>query len=297
MPRGVGIGFFPTVSVPGQLPVSLDVGAHARVGDVEGYVELRRGADVRRVPIWGRVTASALARHRTRAISRPGLYRGTTRGQPGYVSRYRYPETPRGLGVTTTLRGPELVYRLRIARRVANFGVVVTRRGAGSHVEPRVVSGLDEDRLTGYAGLPVNHNPYTNQFDDGLLAAGALSPAPGDYAVVFDSASRAGAGSFTFRYWVNDVRPPVLRLRSTHGGITVSATDAGSGVDPASIVATLDGRHVAAGFAAGTIHVAAAHGQHRLVLEVADYQETKNMEDVPPILPNTATLRVTVNVR
>jgi hypothetical protein len=30
---------------------------------------------------------------------------------------------------------------------------------------------------------------------------------------------------------------------------------------------------------------------------VADYQETKNMEDVPPVLPNTATLRVSVNVR
>jgi hypothetical protein len=29
----------------------------------------------------------------------------------------------------------------------------------------------------------------------------------------------------------------------------------------------------------------------------SDYQEAKNMENVPPILPNTATLRVTVVVR
>jgi hypothetical protein len=303
VPRGVGIGFFPTVSVPGQLPVSLDVGAHARVGDVEGYVELRRGADVRRVPIWGRVTASALARHRTRAISRPGLYRGTTRGQPGYVSRYRYPETPRGLGVTTTLRGPELVYRLRIARRVANFGVVVTRRGAGSHVEPRVVSGLDEDRLTGYAGLPVNHNPYTNQFDDGLLAAGALSPAPGDYAVVFDSASRAGAGSFTFRYWVNDVTPPALRVR-THrvrpgGSLLVAASDAGAGIDPHSVQAAVDGSLVAATFHHGVVSVRTrglGPGTHRLRLRVSDYQEAKNTENVGPILPNTRWLTTTFTI-
>jgi len=33
-----------------------------------------------------------------------------------------------------------------------------------------------------------------------------------------------------------------------------------------------------------------------LSVSVADYQETKNNEDVPPILPNTATLRVTVRV-
>jgi hypothetical protein len=31
-------------------------------------------------------------------------------------------------------------------------------------------------------------------------------------------------------------------------------------------------------------------------LHVSDYQETKNMEDVPPILPNTTTLRATVTV-
>jgi hypothetical protein len=30
---------------------------------------------------------------------------------------------------------------------------------------------------------------------------------------------------------------------------------------------------------------------------VSDYQETKNMEDVGPILPNTRTLRTTVVVR
>ena len=33
------------------------------------------------------------------------------------------------------------------------------------------------------------------------------------------------------------------------------------------------------------------------MLSVADFQEAKNMEDVPPILPNTRTLRATVRVR
>jgi hypothetical protein len=95
------------------------------------------------------------------------------------------------------------------------------------------------------------------------------------------------------------VTPPTLHLRSTTGAIVVSATDAGAGVDPASIVATLDGRHVRGAYSStkGTIRIAAAKGTHTLGLRVADYQEAKNNEDVPPILPNTATLRVTVRVR
>jgi len=89
-----------------------------------------------------------------------------------------------------------------------------------------------------------------------------------------------------------------LRLRSTHGAIVVAATDAGSGVDPDSITATLDGKAVIPIWRAGTgtLRIAAAHGNHRLVLTVADYEETRNMEDVAPVLPNTATLRTTVRV-
>ena len=303
-PGGAKVGLPATVSVPGELPVSVAVGADARVGDLDGYVELRHGGDVRRVPIWGRVTAAALAGHRTFALVRPGLYRSTTRGQPAYVSRYRYPETPRGIGVTTTLRGPERVFRLRISKRVANFGVVVTRRSPGSHVEPRVVSGLDEDRLTGYAGLPVNHNPYTDRFDAGLLAAGALSPAPGDYAVVFDSATRAGAGPFVFRYWVNDVTPPTLRVRTHHlrsgSPVLVAASDAGAGVDPGSIQAAVDGSIVGVRFHHGVVSVSTpglAAGAHRLRLRVSDYQEAKNTENVGPILPNTRWLTTTFETR
>ena len=99
------------------------------------------------------------------------------------------PEAPGGIGVTTTLRGPERVLRFRVAKRVANAGVVITQRGPGSHVEPRIVAGLDENRLTGYAGLPVNHNPYMDEFREPVLAAGVLSPLPGEYAAVFDSAA------------------------------------------------------------------------------------------------------------
>ncbi len=294
----------PTIDLPGQLALELTVPPSARAGDVAGFVELRRGAEVRRIPFWGRIAPQALSRHVTVTLGRTGLYRSTTAGRPALVSRYRYPENPSGLGLATTLRGPERVFRVRVTRRVANLGVVIVQHARGVTVEPRIVAGVDENRLTGYAGLPVNHNPYLDEFRDPLPAAAALSPARGEYAVVFDSAARAGAGAFTFRYWVNDVTPPTLRLRTSSvvrgQPVRVAATDAGAGVYPESIIALVDGSRVAATFRKGVLSFSTSAleaGAHRLRLRVSDYQESKNTENVARILPNTRWLTVTFRVR
>src|SRR5262249_32461332 len=146
-------------------------------------------------------------------------------------------------------------------------------------------------------GLPVDLNPYRSQFGATIRVAGAVLPAPGTYDLVFDTRSAAAAGPFTFRWWVNDVSPPRVRLGSTRGAIALSAPDAGSGVDPSSMTVMLDGKTTSARYRNGRITIPAARGRHTLVVTVADYQETKNMEDVAPILPNTATFRATVNVR
>jgi hypothetical protein len=303
-PGGAKLGAPATVTVPGQLEVSVTVGQDARPGDLDAYVELRRGSDVRRIPVWGRVTAAALARHSTVSLNRPGVYRATTARRPSVVSRYRYPEAPEGVGVTTTLGGPERVFRFRVTTRVANAGVVVTQLGRGSNVEPRIVAGLDENRLTGYAGLPVNHNPYMDEFRKPLRAAAVLSPARGEYAVVFDSPERAGAGRFTFRYWVDDVSPPTLRLRAkrvTRGRpLLVSAIDKGAGVYPQSIRVTVDGSTVGGTFRGNLISIPTAglpRGSHRLRMRVSDYQESKNTENVARILPNTRWFTATFTVR
>ena len=292
------------VSVPGELAFEVRVAGAPRAGELSGYLVLRRGAEVRRIPYWGRRTAQGIARQPFTTLRRAGVIRSTTTGRRNLVSRYRYPENPRGVGVTTVLRGPERVYRLRLTKRAANFGVVITQRGRSSRVEPRVVAGFDENRLTGYAGLPVNHNPYSERFREPVLAAGALSPAPGEYAVVFDSASRSQAGTFSFRYWVNDVTPPTLRLRTravARGSpVLVSATDAGAGIYPESVFATLDGDRVDATFRRGVVSVSTAgleSGLHRLRVRISDYQESKNTENVARILPNTRWLTATFRVR
>ncbi len=38
-------------------------------------------------------------------------------------------------------------------------------------------------------------------------------------------------------------------------------------------------------------------GRHPLLLQVSDYQESRNMENVGPILPNTRILRARFTVR
>jgi hypothetical protein len=168
------------------------------------------------------------------------------------------------------------------------------RRTPGTTVEPRVVKGFDENRLTGYAALPVAFNPYLQTFQEPVLAAGALSPAPGRYAIVFDSATPAGAGRFTFRFWVNDVTPPTVRVsdRSVRRGapLVVAVTDTGAGVYPSSLRVWIDGTETRARFARGVVKIATGSlqpGRHRLRLQISDYQESKNTENVARILPNT----------
>jgi hypothetical protein len=297
-----------SVDVPGTLAWEVVVPANAREGGLTGFVELRRGTDIRRVPFWGRVTAPALGRHRVLPLVRTGVHTGTTRGRPTLVSRYRYPESPRGVGVTTVLAGPETVYRVRLTRRVANFGVAITGRARGSLVEPRIVAGLDENRIVGYGGLPFASNPYLSGpfgFQSPVPVVAALSPLPGDYAVVFDSATRAGAGGFTFRYWVNDVTPPTARLldrRVTLGTrIRVRVADSGSGIDPTSLFASLDGDPALLTYRDGVVRIATTGpsvtvGKHRLRLTVHDYQENKNTENVTRILPNSRILTATVTI-
>ena len=292
-----------TVAVPGSLPVTVR-STGAAPADASGFVVLSRGADRRRVPYWFRVSTRALARARPTPLRRQGDHRATTRGGTTLVSRYRYPESPRGFSFTSDLPGPERVFRVTLTRAVANFGVVVTSQARGVRIEPRIVSAGDENRLVGYTAFPVQLNPYLRTLDEPVPASGAVLPAAGRYDVVFDTPSAAGAGAFTFRFWIGDVRPPTLTLRTRTvrrgGDVVVSATDAGSGVDRRSLVATVDGREVRPRFVRGRVLVdtaALARGRHALVLQVSDYQESRNMENVGAILPNTRGPRTSFTVR
>jgi subtilisin family serine protease len=288
-----------TVPVPGKLAVTATVNAGAAEGDRTGFVVLSNGTVTRRIPFWLHVEVPRLGPP-TATLTRTGTYTGDTRRGHARVSSYRYPDDPAGSSVTAVLAGPEQVFRVRITRAVANFGVAVT---GGARVQPRVVAAGDENRLTGYPGLPLNLNPYESWYGRRQPVAGAILPAPGVYDVVFDTATRAQAGRFTFRFWIDDTKPPVLRLLTRHvvsrGSLKVSAVDAGAGVDPATLQIKIDGQNASGRLRNGTISIPVgpvAAGSHTLTVSAADFQEAKNMEDVARILPNTATLSTTFTV-
>jgi subtilisin family serine protease len=300
-----GISTTRLVTVPGSLTLTL---RGARLGDAAGFVVLSRGAETRRIPFWGRVTAPRLGLHPARPLTRTGTYRGNTRGRRALVSAYRYPENPTGSGIDRVLGGPEQVFRIRLRRPAANFGVAILGRGRGVRVQPRIVVGADENRQAGPTSLPLTTNPYLPTFNQAAPVSAVIRPGAGLYHVVFDSTTKAGAGPFVFRYWVGDETPPRVRVLSrtvrSGGVVRFRATDLGAGVDARSIFASLaEGNRQVTYSRAGnavsfTIPVGRlSAGRHRLIVQVSDHQEAKNMENALRILPNTTTVDVTVTVR
>jgi len=300
---GVTVSTAPAVEAPGSLLVAAQTTPGAPERDVTGYVILSKDGQKRRIPFWLRVTRPLLGTEPFVRLTHQGTYRADTRGGVSRVVTYRYPEVPGSRDLPAALRGPERVFRITVPSGAANFGVAVVSRTSGVTVQPRVVAGADENRLTGYAGLPVVLNPYLADYDDPVPSAGALLPAAGPYAIVFDSTSASGAGSFSFRYWLNDVTPPTARPRTLRVGrgvpLVVSVADGQSGVDPDTIVATIDGVSRAVTYARGQARIdigGLARGRHRLRFQVSDYQETRNMENIAAILPNTRRLVATLVV-
>jgi subtilisin family serine protease len=300
---GVTVTAPASVTVPGTLAVTASAPNGAAEADVTGFVVLTRGADSRRIPFWLRSESPKLGAP-ARTLPGPGLYQGNTRKGLARVSSYRYPDAPEGSGVSNNLPGPEQVFRVRIRGGVSNFGVRVVSQAAGVRVTPRIVAAGDENRLLGVRALPLDVNPYLTTYGDVTSSAGAVVPSPGLYDIVFDTASAAQAGSFTFRYWVNDGTPPAAQLLTrtapANGTVTLSVSDAGSGVDPGAIQARIDDGSAQATYRAGKVTVQlggrVSPGQHQLVVEISDYQEEKNSESVLGVLPNTRVVRATITV-
>jgi subtilisin family serine protease len=304
MPHGAVLTPLATTLVAGiPLPLRLTVSGTASAGDGTGFVVLTRGSDMRRVAFWFHVEAPRLGRDPQRTLRAPGVYRGDTAGKASRVSSYRYPERGLTPGVPIRLGGPEQVFRFTLRRRVANFGVAVVGHARGVRVSPRLVAGDDENRVVGYTGLPANLNPY-QEFGRPVPAVAAVLPDPGTYDFVFDTPTGAKPGAFTFRFWVDDTAPPSIRLlaRTAVGGrpIRFAVRDSGSGVDPRSLHVTVGGKPGRYVYAGGILSIGTKGlpaGRHAVTVTASDYQETKNMEDVGPVLPNTRVAHATVTVR
>ncbi|HEY3549669.1 MAG TPA: S8 family serine peptidase [Gaiellaceae bacterium] len=292
-----------TLVAGGSLALRLTVSQTARPGDGAGFVVLRRAGDVRRIAFWFHVEVPRLALDPHRILRTPGLYRGNTAGKASHVSSYRYPERGLAPGVHTRLGGPEQVFRFTLRRRVANFGVAIVSRAPRVAVSPRLVAGDDENRVVGYTGIPASLNPYQG-FASAEPIVAAVLPDPGTYEFVFDTPTGKRPGAFRFRFWINDTSPPsIRRLGRTDAigrPIRFSVRDSGSGVDPRSLRAKVDGRSVRLTYAHGVLSLRTGGlppGRQAVMVTASDFQETKNMEDVGPVLPNTRVFHTTVTLR
>jgi subtilisin family serine protease len=304
LPRGAKLAPQAKTLVAGSpLALRLTVSRTAHAGNGTGFVVLTRGADVRRVALWFHVEVPRLGLDPHRTLGAPGLYHGDTAGKASHVSSYRYPQRGLAAGVPTRLGGPEQVFRFTLRRPVANFGVVIVRHAPGIRVSPRLVAGDDENRVVGYTGIPASLNPYQG-FYRAEPVVGAVLPDPGSYDFVFDTPTGAKPGAFTFRFWVDDKSPPSIRLlhNTVRIGqpIRVAVRDSGSGVDPRTLHASIGGKRVGFTYRLGVLLLRTSGlrpGKQAVSVRASDYQETKNMEDVGPVLPNTRVLHTTVTLR
>ncbi len=231
-------------------------------GDNFGFVVLRRGSDVRRIPYAFSVTRPQLTGVSTTPLKR--LQSGDTRQGDDRARVYRWPTSPFAIlgifGVDPSVNedGREKVYSLEIPRQAVNAGVVIARPeikinasirallSSNAPIHPWFLNSLDENDVTGYAGIPVNSNGSMPDFLFNVGAAGGVFLPAGRYYVSVDSGrdlftGRSLAGPYTLRSWVNDVRPPNVALLTTKvsaGRPTIVARvrDAASGVDPLSLL-------------------------------------------------------------
>jgi minor extracellular serine protease Vpr len=263
---GASVSAAPFTLGPGGsavLQVSASAPAGAADGDNFGFLILRRGDTVRRIPYAFRVTKPRLTGSRVVPLKRVQTGNTATAGE-NRASVYRWPTSPFSIlgifGVDPSVNddGRETIYSLDLPRQAVNAGVVVVRPAvrlnadvrsllsSNAPIHPWFLGSLDENDVLGYAGIPVNANNSMPDFLFSVGAAGGVMLPAGRYYFSLDSGrdlfnGRSLAGRYTLRSWVNDVRPPTVKLLTTRistGRPTIVARirDAASGVDPLSLL-------------------------------------------------------------
>ncbi len=313
---GASVDVPPALVVPpggeADLVAVARAGADAAVGEDYGFILLRRGDVTRKLPYEFFVGRPQLEQMQPKQLKRFQL--GSTVDGPDRVTTYCCPTEPFGpppdyVGPPMEETGTETLYATSIDKPVVNLGVAVESATTGSLVDPWFLGSPNERDVQGYAGTPVNVNELMFDFHVDLGAAGASFPKVQRFYVSVDSGSdpfthRSLPGTYVLRSWVNDVRPPVIRLltkRVAAGRPTIVArvVDRGAGVDPLSLVIAYRGVLVGAvlydplsGIAVFPLPREAAtipKGRTRAIVSASDFQEAKNVNSVgDDILPNTA---------
>jgi subtilisin family serine protease len=302
------------------VPVVVRAAANSNLGENYGFVVLRGDGVVRRVPYAFLVERPALAN--APVVKLKKLQTGSTASGRNRVSVYCCPAEPFGppsnyVGTPMNEDGAEHLYSVEVDQPVVNMGVSVLAASNGAIVDPFVLGSKDENDVQGYAGIPTDVNALTfdNQIDVG--AAGVQFPRLQRFYVAVDSradpfTNKSQKGRYLLNAWIDDLSPPAVRVlttRITAGRplIVAQAVDAGSGVDPLSLV--LNYNNVLVGASAydpftglivfGIPNTAPAFrpGRTRAIVQASDYQEAKNINTIGnDIYPNTQFLGTRLRV-
>ena len=327
-PQSSPSGF--TLDVPGSItiapggevlvPVTARAAGDAIAGEAYGFILLRRGADVRKVPYALLVTRPGL--ESAPIVPLQFIQSGDTRKGISRASVYKYPNAafgpaPNYASPPVSEDGAETVYRIRIDEPAVNLGAAVISSTPGSLIHPWVLGSPDENDVQGYAGTPVNVNNLTIDYPLDIGAGGTVFPRTKSYYVSVDSGrdeftGRSLAGAYVLRAWVNDVDPPLLglltsRVSAGRPTIALQVVDRGAGVDPYSLViqygrvligaAVYDPISGIALYPIPSTAPALKAGRPFVTAQAADFQEAKNVDSVgDELLPNTAFARGRVRV-
>jgi minor extracellular serine protease Vpr len=321
---GAGIDVPGMISIPPggvvSLPVAARVTANATPGEQFGFIVLTRGADTRRIPYFFLVSKPGL--EGKKPIELAQFQVGSTVKGTSRANVYKYPSLPFGpaanfIGPSMNEDGAEKLYILHLNRPAANFGAAVIAASNGALIDPWALGSPDEDDVLGYMGTPVNVNAYMFDYKLDVGAAGQQYPQQGLYYLSVDSGrdrltNKRYAGSYLLRAWANDVTPPQLQVLTTRVSagrpmIVARILDAGSGVDPFSIVFNYGRVLIGAvaydpftGLAFLPIPPAAPAlpvANVPTISIASDYQETKNLDQASANpLPNTAFTRARLRI-
>jgi minor extracellular serine protease Vpr len=313
---GTSVDLPGAVTVPPGGEATLTVTARAAAGTASGedygFVVLRKGAATRRIPYLFLPDNALLAGATVLPLRREQV--GTTVTGDGRVQQYRYPAAPFGNQPDRPPMveiGMEKVYRLTLAEKAVNAGVSILETSNGAEIDPFFLGSLDEGTVQGFAGTPVDVNSLTYNYLSRVGAAGASFPRAGTYYIAVDSGrgefdGKSLAGRYVLRSWVNDLKPPALRLLTTRvwagrPTLVFRALDTQSGVDPATLTIGYKGALVSVGSFDWRTGIAAfplpssvpalkAGTSVRATMIASDFQESKNV-DAPgdKIMPNTRT--------
>jgi minor extracellular serine protease Vpr len=293
------------------IPVVVRAAADAVTGENYGFVVLSGNGVQRRVPYAFIVERPALRNEPSVPLKK--LQTGNTATGTSLVSSYCCPAAPFGppptyTGPTMNEDGSEHLYSVDITEPIVNMGVSVLASSAGALVDPFVLGSKNENDVQGYAGIPTDVNALTFDANLDIGAAGVQFPRIQRFYVAVDSradpfTNKSQKGQYLLNAWINDLTPPsvrVLTTRVTAGRplIVAEAADAGSGVDPLSLVINYSNALVgasqydpASGLIVFGIPTAAPKlkaGKRNMIVMASDYQEAKNINTVgDSIYPNT----------